>query len=242
MGTHSVRKYPATYAHSNGCSYEDIERRGRWKRHGKRIVDRYVDVDQKWLDGKVAAALCVGGPIKYVLLEGSDVSLEWIRENVVPGITKFYGNAEENDDSIAEVLGVAVLWGCMDESYSLKVDQWLVNKVHTAYNQIRKLDVGINPVEKRFLTVFPAGGQLCVQDIGGNNNNNNNNQNNNNEYNNNYDFVSLHLLQQVQETLITITDKLNNIPCEIRDGKLDLKKTNKYYKQKLKENWKSSAS
>ena len=219
MGTHSVRKYPATYAHSNGCTYEEIERRGRWKRNGKRIVDRYVDPDQKWLDGKVAAALCVGGPVKYVLVEGSDVSIEWVRVNVVPGITRFFGTAEEDDNTIAEVLGLAVLWGCMDEVYSLKVDQWLLEKVRGAYDVVRKLPVGVNPVEKRYLTVFPASGQLCVQDVGGINNNNNNNNNNNG-----YEFVAVHLLQQVQETLAGITEKLNNIPHEMREGKSEIKK------------------
>ena len=63
LGTHSLRKYPATYASRTDCSLNSIEVRGRWKPDTNRIVTTYVDVKQEYLDAKVQAALCVGGPI-----------------------------------------------------------------------------------------------------------------------------------------------------------------------------------
>lgn len=44
VGTHSMRKMPATYAVNLGCSWDWVEIRGRWKgRRGSKIVDRYID-------------------------------------------------------------------------------------------------------------------------------------------------------------------------------------------------------
>ena len=58
IGTHSLRKYPSTHARRNGCSRDDIDFRGRWKRHTKQ-VGTYIDVDLPYPDAKVAAALPV---------------------------------------------------------------------------------------------------------------------------------------------------------------------------------------
>jgi hypothetical protein len=52
-------------------------------------VDCYIDVQQQEVDCKVASALCIGGPIKCVLKEGSGLSLSWLLEEVVPGIAFF---------------------------------------------------------------------------------------------------------------------------------------------------------
>ena len=47
LGSHSLRKYPATWASRNDCSADEIEIRGRWKRNANRIVDRYIDPKQQ---------------------------------------------------------------------------------------------------------------------------------------------------------------------------------------------------
>ena len=64
LGTHSIRKFPATYARRNGCQTDDIDARGRWKRK-RGVVDRYIDVAIPYADAKVASILAIGGPIKY---------------------------------------------------------------------------------------------------------------------------------------------------------------------------------
>ena len=42
LGTHSLRKLPATFAQRNGCGRDDIDVRGRWKR-SQIQVDNYID-------------------------------------------------------------------------------------------------------------------------------------------------------------------------------------------------------
>ena len=66
VGTHSLRKFPSTWAAEHGVSQDHIEVRGRWK-GGKngRTVNKYINVEQLPTDGHVASILCVGGPIKY---------------------------------------------------------------------------------------------------------------------------------------------------------------------------------
>jgi hypothetical protein len=55
LGTHSLRKFPATWATENGCNQTQVETCGRWK--GKKnghIVNVYISVEQLPTDGKVA--------------------------------------------------------------------------------------------------------------------------------------------------------------------------------------------
>ena len=56
--------------------------RGRWKRD-KKQVDTYIDISLPFPDAKVAAALCVGGPIKYEVMSGSNVTDTWIVDVVM---------------------------------------------------------------------------------------------------------------------------------------------------------------
>ena len=66
IGTHFIRKLPATYARRNGCSKDDVDARGRWKSNN-RIVDTYIDCLIPFPDAKVASILYIAGPIKYVV-------------------------------------------------------------------------------------------------------------------------------------------------------------------------------
>ena len=150
-GTHSVRKYAASYARSNGCSKDDINYRGRWKSDSRRTVDLYCDIEQPWTDGKVGGTLCVGGPIRYVCVPGSNVSKDWLFENVVPGMASIFLAEDNEEEDLVWLLGLAVLWICMQPEYSSKVPGWLLRHVRERYEQIRRLPVGINPVEKKKL-------------------------------------------------------------------------------------------
>ena len=44
LGSHSLRKYAATFARRNGCSRDDMDSRGQWKRQ-RRQVDSYIDTE-----------------------------------------------------------------------------------------------------------------------------------------------------------------------------------------------------
>jgi len=67
VGTHSYRKFASTYAKNCGGARDEVEIRGRWKLEGGRIVSRYIDPKQLYIDAKIEAILCVGGPIAYKL-------------------------------------------------------------------------------------------------------------------------------------------------------------------------------
>jgi hypothetical protein len=56
LGSHSFRKLASTHSRKNGCTKEEKELRGRWKR-GKRVADVYDDVDLPYPDAKVAGRM-----------------------------------------------------------------------------------------------------------------------------------------------------------------------------------------
>jgi hypothetical protein len=108
-------------------------------------------LEQQYTDARVAAALCVGGPIKYKLKEDSGVTDEFLAEHVVPGIASFFGA----DSSVTKVLGKALLWSCLqdldDEQRKQKglfLNGAIVERVKQEYAAIRRLPEGVNPVEK----------------------------------------------------------------------------------------------
>ncbi|KAL3772963.1 hypothetical protein ACHAWO_008693 [Cyclotella atomus] len=79
LGTHSTRKYSVTFVRGNGCSKDDtgtIEVDGRTQDGST----TYADTSIPFVDAKVAAALCKGGPIAYVVDEESCVTDCWICE------------------------------------------------------------------------------------------------------------------------------------------------------------------
>jgi hypothetical protein len=131
LWTHSMQKCASMFCRRNGCTKDDKDYRGRWKRWG-RVSDVYDDVELKWPDCKVASRLCVGGPCKYVVKEGAGVSNDFILQHVVPLIrTRF-------SDQLALVLGKALLWFVFSEENSYILDE-VRERIYHAYNVIRQL-------------------------------------------------------------------------------------------------------
>ena len=56
LGSHSIRKYAATFAQRCGVTKDEKDIRGRWKGAG-RVSNVYDDVDLPYLDAKVAEKL-----------------------------------------------------------------------------------------------------------------------------------------------------------------------------------------
>ena len=54
----------------------------------KCLSNAYDATELPWPDAKVCSYLCVGGPCKYVVREGSGVTDEFILQSVVPNIRK----------------------------------------------------------------------------------------------------------------------------------------------------------
>ena len=163
IGTHSKRKLPATYAVACGCTWEEVEIRGRWKGgKGSRVINRYIDVKQLYHDAKVAATLCVGGAVKYVLIEG--ISDEWLYENVVPSIRRRF----PNDRKLCVLLAKALLYICLksvDESdtTAIPVPSHIRDRVIVAYNSLGLEDD--QPVKKVPLHIYRVNETLQIDEV-----------------------------------------------------------------------------
>jgi hypothetical protein len=165
LGTHSLRKFPATFARRNGCSRDDVDHRGRWK-SDKRIVDRYIHCDLPYPDAKVASALCIGGTCKYEYRDGSGLTDGWLLSHVVPQVNARFG------ERMALVLGKALMWGLMeseeaDSDLYAYVPQQLKTSVKENYQRVEKtmLD-GLNPIIKIRLNVSGYEGTVHVNEVG----------------------------------------------------------------------------
>ena len=129
LGTHSIRKLPATYAQRNGCSRDDIDARGRWK-SSCRMVDTYIDNSIPYPDAKVAAVLCIGGAVKYVVREGSNVSSDFILTHVCRNVAAIFPR------EVALVLGIALLWSYYDDTTCQLFPQSCVEEIKAKVAQL----------------------------------------------------------------------------------------------------------
>ncbi|KAL3773982.1 hypothetical protein ACHAW5_000582 [Stephanodiscus triporus] len=77
VGSHSNRKHGVTTARKSGCSKDDTDFHGRWKK-SRHQQDTYADTTIPFVDSKVAMALCKGGPIAYVVKDASGITDQWI--------------------------------------------------------------------------------------------------------------------------------------------------------------------
>ena len=159
IGTHSLRKYPSTHARRNGCSRDDIDFRGRWKRHTKQ-VDTYIDVDLPYPDAKVAAALCIGGACKYVLKESCGVTDEWLLETVAPNILLQFPR------EVALTLARPLLWAVFEPHLQGYLPETLTERVRSAYAFVRRLPAAATPVEKFPIIITGAEGEVYIDEIG----------------------------------------------------------------------------
>ena len=166
VGTHSIRKFPATWAGEHGTSQDHIEIRGRWK-GGKngRTVNRYINVEQLPTDGMVANTLCVGGPVKYKARAGGGLTHAWLMENVVPGIKGHFQDDPAN--KLAEVLALPVLWCAMQPGLENMLTAAIRARIRIAYELIRPEDFHQewNPVVKAPLLVCRVENSLCIDEI-----------------------------------------------------------------------------
>ena len=156
-GTHSIRKLATTRARKFGCSKDDTDTRGRWKR--KRQQDCYADTMLPYPDTKVAAALCKGGLIHYSVKPNSGIAEDWILQHVDPQIASRYCRP------LALVLGRALLWRVFDDNESLVVPPHICHRVKSAYQDLGdrcQLVAGENPVERDPLVVTGSDAEVHI--------------------------------------------------------------------------------
>ena len=127
-----MRKFATTQARSSGCSKDDTDAHTRWKGQ-KRQQDDYANITIPFVDAKVAAALCKGGPCCYAIVGGTCITDDWILDYVVPHIWA-HCNRE-----ISLVLGKALLWKIYDD------DDFVPQEIRTrvSNNAYRDLEHGI---------------------------------------------------------------------------------------------------
>ena len=156
IGTHSIRKLPATYARRNGCSRDDVDARGRWKTH-RRMVDTYIDNCIPYPDAKVASILCIGGAVKYMVRTISNITSDFILTNICPHIQNIFPR------EVSLVLGTALLWAFYDDTFSNIFPQDIVQSIKIQVGQLGgDLPQSQNPVKKIPILVNGDGGVLVI--------------------------------------------------------------------------------
>jgi hypothetical protein len=166
VGTHSIRKFASTWSAEHGCTHQDVETRGRWK-GGKsgRTVNLYINLKQLPTDGKVAAVLCVGQPVKYKLKPDSGITTEWLLTHVVPGIHDHY-DADQNN-RIADVLALPLLYACLEPGLEHLMAPAVRSRVVTAWEALRGdgHPAEWNPVNKVVLKVYRYENELVIDEL-----------------------------------------------------------------------------
>ena len=155
VGSHSNRKLASTLACRQGCTQDDVDCCSHW-RNTQRISDRYTDLTLEVVDRKVAAALCMGGPTKYVYREGSGLTDAFLSDEVCPHICAKFGGR------VAVVLGKSLLWACKEPEMIPQVPACLRQQVMQAYEGVMQLEEDINPIQKRQIVVYNVGGPLSA--------------------------------------------------------------------------------
>jgi Transcriptional activator of glycolytic enzymes len=120
---------------------------------------RYTSIYLPGIDAKVAAAVSVGGPAKYVIKDGSGVSEQWLISEYVPQISRKFGNR------VALVLGKALLWASNDDQARNMIPVSLQNRLTARYLQVQQLEDGTNPIEKVELVVYNVEGQVKIEPV-----------------------------------------------------------------------------
>ena len=116
-----------------------------------------------FLDAKVAAKLCIGGPCKYVVKENSGITNDWLLHNLVPNIHN------RVSDGIAVILAKSLLWfalcGIQNET---DIPQGMTNCIRTSYAALQNdLEEGENPMQKIFLVVTGHEGVTYIDKLVG---------------------------------------------------------------------------
>lgn len=159
LGSHSIRKYASTETRKRGATKDEKDLRGRWKRRS-RVSDVYDDVELPFPDAKVAALLCIGGPCKYQLKEGSGITDAFILDIVAPNIRQRLG------DQVAMILGKALLWYIFDPTGDTDIPQEIYQRVTNAYTQIRgTLPADTNPVTKVPMVLSGNEGEVYFDEL-----------------------------------------------------------------------------
>ena len=88
--------------------------------------------------------------------EGSGIGNDWILEHVVPLIKKNF------HEQVALVLGLPLLWACLDSTHFSLLPDDMVSKVTSEYRKVRILPEDESPVIRNLLLVTGNEGTLNI--------------------------------------------------------------------------------
>ena len=221
-GTHSLRKFSVNVARRNGCSKDDTDHRGRWK-GDSRQQDTYADTTIPYVDAKVAAALCKGGPIAFVVREELGITDQWILDYVVPHM------AEHLPRQVSIVLGRALLWKIFHRS-GHDLPSEIRERVMDAYSDLvgpAVVEEGENPVQKIPLGVAGVDSELIIDEImgGGGEDNGGNPNGGHGDYRSNN---GLH-----RQEVRLLSSQVLHLRRELSDSIAELERRDAVFKQKL---------
>jgi len=136
------------------------------QKKGSRIVNGvYIDPEDQYADAICASKLALGGAIKYKVKDemGPYITTAWLTDNVVPSIGKRYAQ----DVSLIRNLGLAMLWLACDEDASkdLNLPEEILERVHSAYNDIPADDKPQQPVSKVQLHVYRHEDETIIEEL-----------------------------------------------------------------------------
>ena len=124
-------------------------------------MDLYIDAHLPFPDAKVAASLCLGGPVKYELRRDSRISDDWLLEHVAKNIHSLFPRR------MALVLGKALLWGICDDDVAVFIDPATVQRVRAEVRNLNNCfsEDNINPVKKIPLIISGEEGALIINEL-----------------------------------------------------------------------------
>lgn len=114
LGTHSLRKGPATYASRCGINKSYVEKRGHWI-GPKKTVDPYIAIDLPYPGAKTASVLCGKlGPCKYVLSKNVEIfTSEFLATEICPTV------AACTNPEVAKILGLPLIWAAYQKDHGI---------------------------------------------------------------------------------------------------------------------------
>jgi hypothetical protein len=115
------------------------------------------------VDATVAGALCIGGPVKYIISDNVPVTDDWIIADFVPKLASKFGNRA------AATLGRSLLWAINDVECRTMIPDNLHARLLSRYNAIKIDDR--NPIEKKLVVVYAVGGRLLIDEASKNDDN-----------------------------------------------------------------------
>ena len=137
----------------------DSDTRGRWK-NSRRQHETYADISIPYIDAKVAAALCKGGPITYEVVPESGISDGWIIDHVTP-----FRASSGISREVCLLFGRAMLWRIFDTCRDSLVPNEQKARIKAAYGDIahNTLEQGTNPVKKVPLVVGGLDAEVIIE-------------------------------------------------------------------------------